>query len=231
MDVEDLVKSYFRLGFSNKEILCLLAHQHGVIISKRTLQRLCRKLNLFRRKITTSPVLQPGSQRGVALWHIRRRRARRSSTPSGSISLITFLIVSWETTYPLRIARRCNHRPLVAISDCTKEAISSMSVWFFLLNKLSFLHNRCSVLLLIITPCWWRSSVQATPPRLDWQDHLTLDPHWVIWELSTIVSTPVQGKTRRLRLSDWGVLLLDVILNIEVVIYPNIWAAEDRALM
>ncbi len=48
MDVEDLVKSYFRLGFSNKEILCLLAHQHGVIISKRTLQRLCRKLNLFR---------------------------------------------------------------------------------------------------------------------------------------------------------------------------------------
>ncbi len=43
MDVEDLVKSYFRLGFSNKEILCLLAHQHGVIISKRTLQRLCRK--------------------------------------------------------------------------------------------------------------------------------------------------------------------------------------------
>ncbi len=36
MDVEDWVKSYFRLGFSNKEILCLLAHQHGVIISKRT---------------------------------------------------------------------------------------------------------------------------------------------------------------------------------------------------
>ncbi len=53
MDVEDLVQSYFRLGFSNKEILCLLAHQHGVIISKRTLQRLCRKLNLFRRKNQT----------------------------------------------------------------------------------------------------------------------------------------------------------------------------------
>ncbi len=148
MDVEDLVKSYFRLGFNNKEILCLLAHQHAVIISKRTLQRLCRKLNLFRRKITTSPVLQPGSRRVVALWHIRRRRARRSSTPSGSISLIS------SSTYPLRIARRCNHRPLVAISDCTKEDISSMSVWFFLLNKLSVLHNRCSVLLLIITACW-----------------------------------------------------------------------------
>ncbi len=35
-DLEDLVKSYFSLGFSNKEILCLLAHQHAVIISKRT---------------------------------------------------------------------------------------------------------------------------------------------------------------------------------------------------
>ncbi len=46
MDVEDLVKSYFRLGFSNKEILCLLAHQHGVIISKRTLQ-LEEKKQLF----------------------------------------------------------------------------------------------------------------------------------------------------------------------------------------
>ncbi len=53
MDVEDLVKSYFGLGFSNKEILCFLAHQHRVIISKRTLQRLCRKLNLFRRKNQT----------------------------------------------------------------------------------------------------------------------------------------------------------------------------------
>ncbi len=30
-----------------------LRHQHGVIISKRTLQRLCRKLNLFRRKNQT----------------------------------------------------------------------------------------------------------------------------------------------------------------------------------
>ncbi len=103
----------------------------------------------------------------MALWHIRRRRARRSSTPSGSISLITILIVSWETTYPLRLARRCNHRypwsrPLVAISDCTKEAISSMSVWFFLLNKLSFLHNRCSVLLLIITPCWCSTSIVSS---------------------------------------------------------------------
>ncbi len=159
MDVEDLVKSYFRLGFSNKEILCLLAHQNGVIISKRTLQRLCRKRNLFRRKITTSPVLQPGVPTRCGIMAYSETSSAPKFNSFRSISLITILIVSWETTYPLRIARRCNHRypwsrPLVAISDCTKEAISSMSVWFFLLNKLSFLHNRCSVLLLIITPCW-----------------------------------------------------------------------------
>ncbi len=65
----------------------------------------------------------------------------------------------------------------------------------------------------------WRSSVQTPPMIVDWQDHLTLDPPWVNWELSAIVSTPVQGKTRCLRLSDWGVLLLGVIMNIAVVIY------------
>ncbi len=67
----------------------------------------------------------------------------------------------------------------------------------------------------------WHSSVQAAPTRVDWQDRLTLDPPWVSWELSAIVSTPVQGKTRCLRLSDWGALLLDVIMNIAVVIYSR----------
>ncbi len=65
----------------------------------------------------------------------------------------------------------------------------------------------------------WRSSAQAAPTIVDWQDRLTLDPPWVSLELSAIVSTPVQGKTRCLRLSDWSVLLLDVIMNIAVVIY------------
>ncbi len=84
MDVEDLVKSYFRLGFSNKEILCLLAHQHGVIISKRTLQRLCRKLNLFRRKNQTdieeiasfvqSEMATSGRLRGYRWLHLRAIR-------------------------------------------------------------------------------------------------------------------------------------------------------------
>ncbi len=67
----------------------------------------------------------------------------------------------------------------------------------------------------------WRSSAQNSPTIVDWQGHLTLDPPWVSWELSTIVSTPVQGKTRCFQLSHWGVLLLDVIMNIAVVIYSR----------
>ncbi len=84
MDVEDLVKSYFRLGFSNKEILCLLAHQHRVIISKRTLQRLCRKLNLFRRKnqtaieeiasVVQSEMATSGRLQGYRWLHLRAIR-------------------------------------------------------------------------------------------------------------------------------------------------------------
>ncbi len=42
----------------------------------------------------------------------------------------------------------------------------------------------------------WRSSVQAPATIVDWQGCFTLDPPWVSWELSTIVSTPVQRKTR-----------------------------------
>ncbi len=42
----------------------------------------------------------------------------------------------------------------------------------------------------------WRSSVQATPTIVDWQDRFTLDPPWVSCHQSIIVSTPVQGKTR-----------------------------------
>lgn len=80
----------------------------------------------------------------------------RHFTPSGLIALISSCIFSWETTYPLWIARRCNHRytwirPLVGISNCRKLATCWMSVCFFLLNKFSFL--RCSVCVLIIIPC------------------------------------------------------------------------------
>lgn len=35
------VKLYFRIGFNNKEILSLSAHEHGVVISIMALKRLC----------------------------------------------------------------------------------------------------------------------------------------------------------------------------------------------
>ncbi len=61
-----------------------MAHQHGVIISKRTLQRLCRKLNLFRRKNQTdieeiasfvqSEMATSGRLQGYRWLHLRAIR-------------------------------------------------------------------------------------------------------------------------------------------------------------
>lgn len=48
--VESLITLYFLLGLSNKEILVILAQNHHILISIRTLKRHCRKLGLFRRK-------------------------------------------------------------------------------------------------------------------------------------------------------------------------------------
>ncbi len=43
----------------------------------------------------------------------------------------------------------------------------------------------------------WCSSAQAAPSEVDWQGRLTLDPPWMSCHQSAIVSTPVQGKTRK----------------------------------
>ncbi len=61
-----------------------MAHQHGVIISKRTLPRLCRKLNLFRRKNQTdieeiasfvqSEMVTSGRLQGYRWLHLRAIR-------------------------------------------------------------------------------------------------------------------------------------------------------------
>ena len=42
-DMERFVKLFFRIGFTNKDILNVLAHQHHIII------RICKKLHLLRR--------------------------------------------------------------------------------------------------------------------------------------------------------------------------------------
>ena len=49
-ELDHLVKLYFRLSFSNKEILSTLANYDTIIISTRTLKRICKRLGLFRRK-------------------------------------------------------------------------------------------------------------------------------------------------------------------------------------
>ena len=48
--IDDLVSIYFRLGLSNKEILCFLAENHGIIISIRTLKRVTARCEYYRRK-------------------------------------------------------------------------------------------------------------------------------------------------------------------------------------
>ena len=54
--MEEIVSLYFRLGLSNKEILHFLAHQHHTVISLRTLKRIMKRSNLFRRKNFTDIV-------------------------------------------------------------------------------------------------------------------------------------------------------------------------------
>ena len=50
MDRPEIIKLYFQLGFSQKEILMCLAMNHGIVISQRHLRRLLRKYKLYRRK-------------------------------------------------------------------------------------------------------------------------------------------------------------------------------------
>ncbi len=45
----NIIKCYFHLGLTNKEILAFLAHKHHIIISISTLKRITKRLCLFRR--------------------------------------------------------------------------------------------------------------------------------------------------------------------------------------
>ncbi len=67
---------------------------------------------------------------------------------------------------------------------------------------------------------WLCDSTQAkAPPTIvDWHCLLTLDPPWVSSQQSAIVWRQSRSRQEWL-LSDWGVLLLDEIMNIAVVIY------------
>ncbi len=131
----------------------------AVIISKRTLQWLCRKLNLFRRKNQTdieeiasfvqSEMATSGRLQGYRWLHLRA--IRRGYVVSQETMRMVIKEIDPEGV-ELRRARRLR----ICHNATTRwdPGWSTGDVVIFLLNKLSFLHNRCSVLLLIITPCW-----------------------------------------------------------------------------
>ncbi len=125
----------------------------------RTLQRLCRKLNLFRRTNQTdieeiasfvqSEMATSGRLQGYRWLHLRA--IRRGYVVSQETMRMVIKEIDPEGV-ELRRARRLR----ICHNATTRwdPGWSTGDVVIFLLNKLSFLHNRCSVLLLIITPCW-----------------------------------------------------------------------------
>lgn len=48
VDRENIISSYFFQGFTNAEIACLLALQHGVVLSVRSVKRILKRLTLRR---------------------------------------------------------------------------------------------------------------------------------------------------------------------------------------
>lgn len=50
MGTRSLCKLYFRLGYTNNEILQLLRDKHNILISLRTVKRILNSCHLFRRK-------------------------------------------------------------------------------------------------------------------------------------------------------------------------------------
>lgn len=80
-DLDDHIKLYFRLSFSNKEILAILAHNNQTVISVRTLKRICKRLGLFRRKnqsdleqvlaFVQHEIMTNGQMQGYRWLHLR----------------------------------------------------------------------------------------------------------------------------------------------------------------
>ena len=80
-ELDELIKLYFRLSFSNKEILAILAHSNHIVLSIRTLKRICKRLGLFRRKNQTdldqvlafvqNEILTNGQMQGYHWLHLR----------------------------------------------------------------------------------------------------------------------------------------------------------------
>ncbi len=130
----------------------------------------------------------------------------------------------WET-------KECDVVDIKGVNGCKIHFTSCLNInvcWKYMCVHIHPIMIKIHPVFFLKSPFWnqavlrflseWHSSIQATPTVVDC---LTLDPPWVSWELSAIVLTRVQGKTRCLRFSYWGVLLLAVIMNIAVVVYSR----------
>ena len=79
--VENLVRSYFSLGFHHREILHCLAYLNGITLSLRSLERLLRRYGLYRKKnrsdimdvalFITDQVENSGQLHGYRMMHLK----------------------------------------------------------------------------------------------------------------------------------------------------------------
>ena len=90
--VDELVKLCFRI-FSNKEMISLSAHQHSVVVSIRTLKRLCQIICLFRMKNHTSMKRWPHSCKLKSCSQVARLTG--PGAPEELTLFWTFPLFSW----------------------------------------------------------------------------------------------------------------------------------------
>ncbi len=64
----------------------------------------------------------------------------------------------------------------------------------------------------------WRSSAQAAPTIVDWQDCLILDPPWAKWAVNSLPDSGA-GEDKMSQIKRLRHLLLDVIMNKAIIIY------------
>lgn len=84
-DRKAIIQFYFHLGLSYNEILCFMAQNHGIVLSKTHLKRLINSYGLFRRKYQTDllegaifieeQLTSSGSLHGYRWMHLKCRQA------------------------------------------------------------------------------------------------------------------------------------------------------------
>lgn len=166
--VEELVNLYFRTGFNNKEILALLTHRHSVIISVRTLKRICQTLRLFRRKNQTNleviaafirdEIAGTGQMQGYRWLHLRaiqRGYVVSQDTVRQLIKLIDPEGVEHRRARRLR-RRRCRSQG--------PNALWHMDGYDKL--KPTALPSVGALMVLVVTLCGWKLTKQITIQRL-----------------------------------------------------------------